>query len=266
MMKGVPIQSFSRAISALKAINRNGSMTMMEISRAADVPYPTAHRIVKTLLYEGLIEQEPARKRYRPTLLVKSLSSGYQDDEVLVDVARPHIVELTRKFGWPVSIAIRVGKNMMLRDSTHANTSLTFSQYYPGFTLPLLDSASGKLSMAFAEVDMREQILKWMRADQDIDPEYLAAAELSLNDEGIRSRGYAVQGRNYYNHTPGKTSSIAVPVFRNGIFEAAMTLVFFATAHRLEDALEIYLATMLETAKLIGEGLDSYGTTASGMP
>lgn len=255
-MKGVPIQSFSRAIAALKAINRNRSMTMMEISRAANVPYPTAHRIVQTLLYEGLIEQEPARKRYRPTLLVQSLSSGYQQDGVLVEAARPHIVALTRKIGWPVSIAIRVGKNMMLRDSTHANTSLTFAQYYPGFTLPLLDSASGKLSMAYADDEERTQILKWMRADQDIDPNYLAAAELALNAEGIRARGYAVQGRNYFNHTPGKTSSIAVPIFKQGRFEAAMTLVFFASALKLENALESYLPELLATAKAIGEALD----------
>lgn len=262
-MKGVPIQSFSRAISALKAINRNGSMTMMEISRAAGVPYPTAHRIVKTLLYEGLIEQEPARKRYRPTLLVRSLSSGYQHDGLLVEVARPHIVELTAKVGWPVSIAIRVGKNMMLCDSTHANTPLTFAQYYPGFTLPLLDSASGKLSMAYAEREDREQILKWMRADQDIDSEYLAAAELALNDDAIRSRGYAVQGRNYHNRTPGKTTSIAVPIFRSGVFEAAMTLVFFVSALKLEDALKKYLPEMLEATKQISEELESSESLAA---
>jgi IclR family transcriptional regulator, mhp operon transcriptional activator len=254
-MKGVPIQSFSRAIAALKAINRNGSMTMMEISRACGVPYPTAHRIVKTLIYEGLIEQEPARKRYRPTMLVRSLSSGYQHDGLLVEVARPHIVELTQKVGWPISIAIRIGKNMMLCDSTHANTTLTFAQYYPGFTLPLLDSASGKLSLAFAEEEDRQQVLKWMRADQDIDPDYLAAAELALNDDAIRARGYAVQGRNYHNRTPGKTSSIAVPIFRDAKFEAAMTLVFFVSALKLEDALSKYLPDMLETAQKIGTGL-----------
>ncbi|QJQ32052.1 helix-turn-helix domain-containing protein [Sphingomonas lacunae] len=254
-MKGVPIQSFSRAISALKAINRHGSMTMMEISRAAGVPYPTAHRIVQTLMYEGLVEQEPARKRYRPTALVQSLSSGYQQDGMLVEIARPEIVALTKKVGWPVSIAIRVGKNMMLRDSTHANTSLTFSQYYPGFTLPLLDSASGKLSMAYADDDEREQILKWMRADQDIDPDYLAEAEMALNPEGIRAKGYAVQGRNYFNHTPGKTSSIAVPIFNKGRFEAAMTLVYFVSAMSLNKALETYLPEMLATAQNITAGL-----------
>jgi IclR family mhp operon transcriptional activator len=117
MEKGVPIRSITRSIAALRAINRAGSLNMMEIAKASEVPYATACRIVQTLLYEGLIEQEPARKRYRATMLVQTLATGYQQDDALVRAARPHIVELTRRFGWPVSIAVRVGREMMLRDS-----------------------------------------------------------------------------------------------------------------------------------------------------
>ncbi len=255
MEKGVPIRSISRSIAALKAINRQGSLSMMEISKASEVPYPTACRIVQTLLYEGLIEQEPARKRYRPTAMVQTLAHGFQQDDRLVKAARPHIVELTRRFGWPVSIATRVGRNMMLRDSTHANTSLTFEQYYPGFTLPILDSASGKLSMAFAPEEERLMILKWMRVSQEIDLQYLATAQASLDVERIRRQGYAVQGRNHFNLTPGKTSSIAVPIFRNGVFEAAMTMVFFVTAMKLEVALESYLEELKSAAILISHDL-----------
>ncbi|MEG8013588.1 IclR family transcriptional regulator [Sphingomonas sp. 22R3R2A-7] len=251
----MPIRSISRSIAALKAINRHGSLSMMEISKASEVPYPTACRIVQTLLYEGLIEQEPARKRYRPTAMVQTLAHGFQQDDRLVKAARPHIVELTRRFGWPVSIATRVGRNMMLRDSTHANTSLTFEQYYPGFTLPILDSASGKLSMAFAPEEERLMILKWMRVSQEIDLQYLATAQASLDVERIRRQGYAVQGRNHFNLTPGKTSSIAVPIFRNGVFEAAMTMVFFVTAMKLEVALESYLEELKSAAILISHDL-----------
>ncbi len=255
MEKGVPIRSISRSIAALKAINRHGSLSMMEISKASEVPYPTACRIVQTLLYEGLIEQEPARKRYRPTAMVQTLAHGFQQDDRLVKAARPHIVELTRRFGWPVSIATRVGRNMMLRDSTHANTSLTFEQYYPGFTLPILDSASGKLSMAFAPEEERLMILKWMRVSQEIDLQYLATAQASLDVDRIRRQGYAVQGRNHFNLTPGKTSSIAVPIFMNGVFEAAMTMVFFVTAMKLEVALETYLEELKAAAILISHDL-----------
>jgi IclR family mhp operon transcriptional activator len=55
MEKGVPIRSISRAIAVLQAINRQGSMSLMGIAKTAEVPYPTACRIVQTLLFEGLI-------------------------------------------------------------------------------------------------------------------------------------------------------------------------------------------------------------------
>lgn len=259
MEKGVPIRSITRSIAALRAINRHGSLSMMEIAKASQVPYPTACRIVQTLLYEGLIEQEPARKRYRPTALVQTLATGFQHDDELVRIARPHIVDLTARLGWPVSIAIRVGRNMMLRDSTHANSSLTFEHYYPGFTLPILDSASGKVSMAFAEDEEREMILRFMRISQEIDLNYLATAEVSLDVERIRADGYAVQGRNHFNLTPGKTSSIAVPIFKNGHFEAAMTMVFFVAAMKLSAALENYLEDLKATAAAISHDLSNIG-------
>lgn len=257
MEKGVPIRSITRSIAALKAINRHGSLSMMEIARAADVPYPTACRIVQTLLYEGLIEQEPARKRYRATALVQTLATGFQHDDELVRLARPHIVELTKRIGWPVSIAIRVGREMMLRDSTHSNSSLTFEHYYPGFTLPILDSASGKVSMAYAPDEEREMILRFMRVSQEIDLNYLATAEVSLDVERIRADGYAVQGRNHFNLTPGKTSSISVPIFRNGHYEAALTMAFFVVAMRLSKAVELYLDDLKATAAAISHDLSN---------
>ena len=257
MEKGVPIRSVSRTVAALQAINRHGSLTMMEIAKSAHVPYPTACRIVQTLLYEGLIEQEPARKRYRATALVQTLATGFQADDALVHIARPHIVELTKKVGWPLSIAVRVGRNMMLRDSTHSNSTLTFEHYYPGFTLPILDSASGKLSMAYAADADREMILGFMRESQEIDADYLATAVVGLDVENIRRAGFAVQGRNHFNRTPGKTSSIAVPIFRNGHFEAAMTLVFFVAAMKLSAAVERYLDDMKATAAAISHDLSN---------
>ena len=172
-------------------------------------------------------------------------------------IARPHIVDLTRRVGWPISIAIRVGREMMLRDSTHANSSLTFEHYYPGFTLPILDSASGKVSMAFADDEDRAMVLRYIRVSQDIDLNYLATAEVGLDVERIRTDGYAIQGRNHHNLTPGKTSSIAVPIFRNGQFEAAMTLAFFVSAMKLSTALERYLGDLKDTAAAISHDLSN---------
>ena len=122
-----PIRSLVRGLEVLQTINREGSLTLTRICKLTGLPYPTVFRIMQTLIAEGFVESEPARKWYRPTILAKTLSSGFPEESRLVAVARPYIVELTEKFAWPISITTRVGNMMMVRDSTHSLTSLTLS-------------------------------------------------------------------------------------------------------------------------------------------
>ena len=128
------------------------SLSLMDIARAVDLPYPTAFRIIQTLIHEGLIECEPTRKHYRVTELVQSLSLGYQDGGKLVSAARPHIVELTRRFSWPVSVVTHVGQSMVVRDSTHTLTSLTFFNYSPGYLMRPNDRAFQHIAIIVSDM------------------------------------------------------------------------------------------------------------------
>src|SRR5688572_11977180 len=121
------IRALGRGLRLLQIINQHAPISLMGLSRRSGYAYATTRRIVQTLVEEGMIEREPGRKRYRPTMLVRTLSHGFQDSDELVAVARPHIVELCQQVGWPITVASRVGARMMLRDSTHAMTSLTLS-------------------------------------------------------------------------------------------------------------------------------------------
>lgn len=263
MEKGVPIRAITRGLSVLQAINRGGSITMMEIARTSRVPYPTACRIVQTLLHEGMIEREPARKRYRATALVQSLASGYHDESRLVAVARPHIEALCEQLLWPISITSRVGAHMMVRDSTHTKTSLTLNNYYPGFTLPIMECSSGKAYMAFCDDDEREQLLEGLRTIEGA-AEKMATLLLS-NDSllrEIRTKGFATQSRNAYTANPGKTSSIAVPLFRDGKVAGSIVLIFFAVAMPMEKAIAQFLEPLKQTARAISAELDSTAIAA----
>jgi IclR family transcriptional regulator, mhp operon transcriptional activator len=250
--KGVPIRAITRGLSVLQAINRGGSITMMEIARTSQVPYPTACRIVQTLLHEGMIEREPARKRYRATALVQTLASGFHDDSRLVALARPHIDALCDKLLWPISITSRVGAHMMVRDSTHTKTSLTLNNYYPGFTLPIMECSSGKAYMAFCSDAEREHLLEGLRTIEGA-AERMATLLLSNDSllKEIRSKGYATQSRNAYTANPGKTSSIAVPLFRHGEVVGSIVLIFFAVAMPMEKAIEQFLTPLRATADAI---------------
>jgi IclR family mhp operon transcriptional activator len=256
MEKGVPIRSISRSILVLQAINRHGSLSMMEVAHASSVPYPTACRIVQTLLYAGLIEREPSRKHYRPTALVQTLAYGFQDEARLVAKARPHIVALTKEVGWPISVATRVGPMMMVRDSTHALTSLTFSKYYPGYTLPILDCASGRAYLAFADEDERQEILNSVSvAEPPVDPAALRMVSSGPLLADIRKDGYATKGKNPHTETPGKTSSIAVPLLNGEAVVGSLVLIFFSTSMKLPAAIDKYLGPLTATARRISDSL-----------
>ncbi|MET0365398.1 MAG: helix-turn-helix domain-containing protein, partial [Sphingobium sp.] len=260
MEKGVPIRSLSRGIAVLQAINRGNSLSMMEIARMSEVPYPTACRLVQTLVYEGLIEREPSRKRYRPTSLTQTLAYGFQGDMHLVEVARPHLVELTRTLGWPVSISTHVGASMVIRDSTHSLTALTFNNYYPGYALPVLECASGLVYISHMQAEDRRNLLHTLKL---MDNGRLKHTIALLDREGmaleIRSNGYATRGKNLFTNNPGKTSSIAVPIIYEGQIIAALTLAFFSAATKMNDAVRQFVEPLQRAANTIAHDLPMAG-------
>lgn len=257
MEKGVPIRSLTRGLAVLQAINRGSSLSMMEIARSSEVPYPTACRIVQTLLHEGIIEREPARKRYRPTALVQTLAHGFHGDSHLVVAARPHIVDLTRRVGWPISLATHVGHSMIIRDSTHALTALTFNNYYPGYTLPVLECAAGLVYLSNIPADERAALLNALK----LLPKRANMHVIDLLENGalvdeILADGYATRGYNRFTHNPGKTSSIAVPIFAkdNGV-AGTLTLAFFSSSTKMADAVAQFSGPLRDTALAIQEDI-----------
>lgn len=250
------IRAIARCIAVLQAINRGSGLTLTEIAHSAAIPHPTATRIIKTLIDEGLIEQEPARKRYRPTALVQTLSCGFQNHDRLVVAARPHIMRLTQQFDWPVSLATRVGQAMVVRDSTSTITSLTFNNYYPGWQVPLLPSASGRAYFAYAPADEQAELLKQYRTSgQGIDSLTLRDFESGDAVRKIREQGYAAVARNHYSANPGKTSSIAVPLFEGERLVGSLALIFFASAMSMTDAIQRLLPPLRDTAAAISRDL-----------
>lgn len=251
--KDYSIRAITRCIAVLQAINRGGALSLTQIAQSADIPHPTATRIVRTLVGEGLIEQEPSRKRYRPTALIQTLSCGFQNHDKLVSTARPHITRLTQRIDWPISVVTRVGRAMVVRDSTSTQTSLTFSNYYPGWQVPILPSASGRVYFAYASPEEQQDLLKYYRLNaQGLDSLMLREFESGEAVAKIREQGYAAVSRTHYSANPGRTSSIAVPLFEGDTLIGALTLVFFANAVPISDAIRRFLGPLREVADVIG--------------
>lgn len=253
---GTSIRSLSRGLAVLQAINQSGSAPMKDIQKVCDLPFPTVMRIVHSLLNDGLIEREPKRRHYRPTALVQTLSHGFQGDSRLVKVARPHLVELTRLVAWPIILSTHVGHSMVIRDSTHALTALTFNEYFPGYASPILESAAGLAYLAALPED--ESALILASIDKMAKPEWRTIlADMRERDVlgQIRAQGHATRNFNQFTRNPGKTSSIAVPVFENDRPRGAVALAYFASAMRPENAVRDFAPHVRACADAISADL-----------
>lgn len=243
----------SRAIAVLQAINRFGPISVGDVSKICRLPYPTTNRLVLTLAHEGLVQRDEARKLYRPTAMVNSLSQGFKSQTRFITQARPIMEETTRKVLWPLVYSVRVGNSIVVRDGTHHLTSLTFHHYAPGFSQPILGCSSGLVHLAFSSNEDRATIIDGLKADKDRDDQLIMMFETGYLTNKIRADGYAMTARNAYTLNPGKTSSISLPLCYDGGLIGALTMVFFATSLTLPDAARRFLPDLQATAHAIEE-------------
>ncbi len=252
------IRAVGRALKVLQAINQHRSLSMTSIAILCGLPYPTAYRIVETLIAEQMVERETTRKHYRPTALVRTLSAGYQPNDELAAAARPHITRLTRELRWPISVCTRVGMSMMIRESTHAIAPFTLNLYHPGYTMPILGSSSGKVHLAFSSDEDRDAILQRLRRTDDPNLSRVIA-RLQADFRRVREQGYASYDRIRHTANPGKTSAISVPVLLDRICEGTLTLAVFSSAMTLPAAVKAYVPDLKACAEAISEDLAQLG-------
>jgi IclR family mhp operon transcriptional activator len=122
----------------------------------------------------------------------------------------------------------------------------------------MLESASGRAYLAFASPDERAELLRTLEAE----PENAANNTLALFKAGVLVRdivsdGFATAARNVFTLDPGKTSSIAVPVYEERGICGAITLTFFASAMSMKTAVKEYAAILRAAAHEVSLDLSS---------
>ena len=255
MDRGVPIRSVSRCITVLQAINHHGALSLMEVARNAELPYPTVCRIVQTLIQEGLVECEATRKCYRATGLVHALSRGFHNRDELVTKARPFLVELTKKTGWPISILTRVGQTMIIRDTTFDLSALTTELFPTGHATPLLESAAGTVLLANLTEEDRASLVELDRRS----PRTRSTAPFDDVKIGaqVRQDGFFLGCVQPHDANPEGTSSINVPLYGGAGLSGVLSLLFFSATIDPMNAVERYLPDLKVAASSIAYALDA---------
>ncbi len=100
------VQSVERAFFLLELLAETGDQSLTELSGAIDLPVPTTHRFLKTLVSLGYVRQL-SNRRYGLGLGLVRLAGRV--DTQFAPVAKPHLEVLAREIGESANLAVLEG-------------------------------------------------------------------------------------------------------------------------------------------------------------
>ena len=104
-------QSIRRAILVLRVLTTSGQagLGLTEIARATGLTRPTAHRVLKVLLSEGVAEQRLRTRRYGTALHVQLVAAPQAASSPLLSAAVPYLREAADQIGDTLFLTLRSG-------------------------------------------------------------------------------------------------------------------------------------------------------------
>ncbi|MEW6256490.1 MAG: IclR family transcriptional regulator [Pseudomonadota bacterium] len=160
-------QSLGRAILLLRLIARSGGAgaTMAELAASAELRRPTAHRMLKLLVAEGMLEQEQRTRRYRMGPLVFELGLLAPSPTPLISACRSTLKRIAAETEDTVYLTLRSGIDGVCIDRVEASHAIRALTIDIGGRRPLGVGATGIALLAALPPDEAEAALMRNSAD-----------------------------------------------------------------------------------------------------
>jgi IclR family transcriptional regulator, mhp operon transcriptional activator len=244
-----PIRALNRGLDVLTELNRLDRAAINTLANAVGLPRTTTYRILETLRLAGYVERDAHDDCYRPTIMVRGLSDGFDDEALVAHIAKPHLASLCAAIVWPVAIATPSGATMMIRETTDRQSPLALEQYGAGVRVPMLASAAGRAYLAYCTAPQREALLELLTRSSLPEDRVIRSrgdVERILNE--TRTQGYGMTQR---ARRVSEETTLAVPVCVKDRVLATISVRYAATAVPLRTAVEQFLPKMREVATKI---------------
>ncbi|MFD4351182.1 IclR family transcriptional regulator [Nocardia sp. NPDC058518] len=232
----------SKALALLGAFESGpNALSLSDLAEFADLPLPTAHRLVGELVGWGALERD---EQGRYTVGLRLWTVAQNAGRHLRDTARPYLQDLFSLTHETAHIAIRDGNEALYIDRIYGSTRVPRASRVGG-RLPLHATAVGKVLLAYEEDWVREAYLAH-RLEAATKHTHVVPGRLAAELRKVRDEGFATT----QEEVREGSCSIAVPV-RLDPHPAAIGLVMLSNqgatmtrhlptlrgiAHRIETA------------------------------
>lgn len=238
------VRGLSRGLALLNVLNRvDGGATVARLAELTKLHRTTVQRLLETLHAEGYVRRSKSDDRYCLNLRVRELSEGYRDEQWISALASPLLGQLLREVVWPTDLCTFDVDAMVVRETTHRFSKLSFHRSMIGRRMPMLQTASGTAYLAFCPQAERDSIIDLLARQTRPDCR-LARDRAALDDllAAVTQRGY---GENHMCWTEEpKMAGIALPIRGERGLLGCLGLVYLASAMSTQTAAARYIEPM----------------------
>lgn len=249
------VQGLMRGLALLHCLNRcDGGARITELSQQTGLHRTTVRRLLETLQHEGYVRRSESDDSYLLTLKVRELSEGFRDEQWVSQCAAPLLGQLLQEVVWPTDISTLDVDAMVIRETTHRFSRLSFHRSMVGRRLPMLLTAAGRAYIANCPDQERDQIIQLLASRDDIQAKL--AQDSEYVEKLIRKTRQDGYGSNYRDWgEEGRIAAIALPVREGERVLGCLNLVYIADAMTIEEAARRYLGAMQSVVSLIQQRL-----------
>ncbi len=214
--------SLKRALTILRALaqakGEGGRVT--QLAKATGLKQATAHRLLRALVAEGLVEQDRRSKVYRLSIELFVLAASAGNPLDLRSICRPALLRLCASLGDTIFLLARSGFDAICLDRAEGPFPIRTFTGDVGGRIPLGLGQGGLAILAFLPEAEREEVIRFNVARVR---EYGALDEVFLRSEIARIRELGYCGR-VLGLNEGM-AGLAVPILdRNGHAVAALSV------------------------------------------
>jgi IclR family KDG regulon transcriptional repressor len=190
-MTDATLSTVTNAARLLKAfLTREESLGVSELARRLGLGKSNVHRLLSTLVAEGLVEQDPHTGGYRLGIVMFELGEAVKVHMDLHAAAGPVLVRLREETGESSQVGVLDGHEVVYVDRLESAYSLRlFTE--TGRRVPAHGTSSGKVLLAYRCEAEREQFLARAPLPRLTPHTITDAAALREELAGVRARGWA---------------------------------------------------------------------------
>lgn len=153
------LSSVGNAARLLKVFcSREKELGISELARRLGLGKSTVHRLVTTLVSEGLLERDPATGTYRLGLVMFELGEAVRVHMDLHNAAGPVLASLREETHESCQVGVLDGNEVVYVDRLESSQSLRLMNE-TGRRVPVHCTSSGKVLLAHLEPDRLREIL-----------------------------------------------------------------------------------------------------------